>query len=91
MHQDESNDSVLALQVIGFLCADPARAQRFLALTGLEPNQLRARLDDPALHAGALAVLAGHEPDLRACADALDLPIEVLASAARRATGEPDA
>jgi len=42
-----------------------------LALTGLTPDSLRARVSDPALLAAAIGFLEAREPDLIACADAL--------------------
>jgi hypothetical protein len=45
---------------------------------------LRAFLDDRATLAAILGFLTAHEPDLVACAAALDIKPEALASAARR-------
>ena len=57
------------------------RAERLLALTGLDADDLRARAGDPALLAAVLGFLASHEPDLLACADALDIAPEALVAA----------
>jgi hypothetical protein len=73
----------LALAALGWALAEPARAQRLLALTGLTPEGLRARLGEPALLAAILRFLEAHEPDLVACAEALGLPPERLAEARR--------
>jgi len=76
----------LALRVIGWIVADPSRVERFLTLTGLDPDQLRAGLGDPGVLASALDYLMSHEPDLIACADALgETPERIVA--ARQALG----
>lgn len=74
----------LALACLGWTLGDQARADRLLALTGLTPGDLRARLDDPSLLAAVLRFLEAHEPDLIACAEALDVPADALVDARRR-------
>lgn len=76
--------SVLALGALGWALADPDRAQRLLALTGLDPDSLRARLDDPALLGAVLGFLEAHEADLVGCAQALAVRPEVLVAARAR-------
>jgi hypothetical protein len=72
MMRDEAHQAqALALHALGWTVGDDARAGRLLALTGLTPETLRARIDDPVLLAAALRFLEGHEPDLIACAEAL--------------------
>ncbi len=63
---------------------DGPRAERLLALTGLDVDELRARLDDPALLGAVLEFLCAHEPDLLAAADALGVaPAELVAARER--------
>jgi hypothetical protein len=64
--------------------ADQDRAERFLSLTGLTPDVLRASLGEPATMAAVLEFLCSHEPDLLAAADALEVTPEVLARARER-------
>lgn len=66
------------------MLADQDRAERFLSLTGLTPDVLRASLGDPATMAAVLEFLCSHEPDLLAAADALEVTPEVLARARER-------
>lgn len=67
------------LQALVWTLGEPARAQRLLDLTGLTPDALRDGATDPAILAALLDFLAGHEPDLIACADALGLtPTELV-------------
>lgn len=75
--------SAIALNALGWILAEEARAQRFLDLTGLSPDSLRAALADTATHRAVFDFLAAHEPDLIGAADALDMPPEDLARAGR--------
>ncbi|WP_277665999.1 DUF3572 domain-containing protein [Novosphingobium lindaniclasticum] len=74
----------LALAALGWVLADQDRAERFLSLTGLTPDVLRASLGEPATMAAVLEFLCSHEPDLLAAADALEVTPEVLARARER-------
>jgi len=73
---------ILALQALGWVLQDGERAQRLLALTGLDPRDLRSGLEDPAMLSSLLGFLANHEPDLVACAEAIGVEPAKLASAA---------
>lgn len=76
-----------ALQGLAWILSDDHRAGRFVALTGIEPGDLRARAGDPAVMDAALGFLEAHEPDLFACAAYLGIaPIE-LVSARHRLAG----
>ncbi len=57
-----------AIAALGFLAADPERLERFLALSGLGPHNLRRAAADPAFLAAVLDYLAGDEPLLLAFA-----------------------
>lgn len=79
----ETNANALALQALVWTLGEPARASRLLDLTGLDPAELRARAGDPALLAATLGFLENYEPDLIACADALDVkPASLVAARA---------
>ena len=84
MHE---GDEALALHALGWILSDEPRAERLLGLTGLAPDELRASLGERATLAAILAFLAGHENDLVACADALQVPPASLAAAAQRLEG----
>jgi len=49
-----------------------------LALTGLTGDDLRMRAAEPAVLAAVLGFLEAYEPDLIACAEALDMPPALL-------------
>jgi len=57
------------------------RADRYLELTGLDPDTLRAGLGNPQVLASALEFLANHEPDLIRAAEALAVTPEELVAA----------
>ncbi len=79
MSGDDTNDAhTLALNALVWVLHEPDRADRFLALTGLAGDDIRARINDPALLDGVIAFLEAHEPDLVACARTLDVEPAVL-------------
>ena len=82
MHNDQTNEAeTLALGALGWVLADETRAARLLALTGLTPEVLRARVQDRTFLAAVLLFLENHEPDLIACAEALAVtPLRLVAA-----------
>jgi 2-hydroxychromene-2-carboxylate isomerase len=81
---NEAADVALALAALGWAISDPARAERLLALTGLDPDSLRAGLGDRQLLAAILRFLEAYEPDLLACADEIGATPARLVEARRR-------
>lgn len=77
-------DEALALSALVWTLGEPARAERLLSLTGLTADDLRARAGSPALLAATLGFLESHEPDLIACADAIDATPMALVDARRK-------
>ena len=63
----------MALRALAWTLAEQARADRMLALTGLSGSDLRQRAMEPAVLAALLGFLEAYEPDLIACAEALDV------------------
>ncbi len=84
MMRAETNDAeTTALAALGWTLTDGDRAARLLALTGLDPDDLRARIGERAVLAAALGFLEAHEPDLVACADAIGAtPAQLVAARA---------
>src|SRR5687768_3750162 len=78
---NETHAETLALSALGWTLQDDNRASRFLALTGLTPETLRARVGDRDFLAAAVRFLEGHEPDLVACAEALGVAPASLVAA----------
>ena len=81
MSRDTVKDPIgVSLSALGWVLSDTVRAERFLAVTGLDPDGLRAAIGEPATHLAVLDFLCAHEPDLIAAAEALGLaPAEVAA------------
>jgi len=63
----------LALHALAWTLAEQARADRMLAMTGLLADDLRERATEPAVLAALLNFLEAYEPDLLACAEALEV------------------
>lgn len=77
----QNDPEALALAALAATLTDERRAERFLAMTGLSPDGIRARLTDPSLLAACIAFLEGHEPDLIAVAGAVGVKPEQLLKA----------
>lgn len=76
----------MALAAIGWLLQDEDRASRYLDLTGLDPDSLRAGLDNPQVLGSALDFLANYEPDLIRAAEALAVTPDELVAARKDLT-----
>ena len=79
----------IAIGALSWIASDGEMMTRFLALTGIEPDQIRAVASEPGFLAVVLDFLLAHEPTLtRFCDDnALD-PKHV--AAARKSIGGLD-
>jgi hypothetical protein len=73
----------IALLALATALSDERRARRFLDLTGIGTDELRARAAEPALLAALLRFLEAHEPDLVAVAEAMDVKPGALVAARR--------
>ena len=81
--QTPTDPHVLALAALASTLSDSRRAQRFLDLTGIGTEELRARAGEKFLLAALLGFLEAHEPDLVAVADDLGIKPDVLVQARR--------
>lgn len=73
-------DPVLTgLLALNFVCTDEDLGPRFLALSGVTPDDLRARADDPEILAAVLEFLLANERDLIAFCEAQNLAPEIPA------------
>ncbi|MCJ9429232.1 DUF3572 domain-containing protein [Kordiimonas marina] len=77
----------LALSAVVFILAEDALKDRFLALTGLDGDSLRARIGDRDFLLSTLDFLMGHEPDLLAFAAHVDEKPETVIAAWRALGG----
>jgi len=78
---------VLALKALAHVAGHDDLGPRFLALTGLDSDNLRAQAGEPMMLAAVLDFLAAHEADLISTAAALGTTPERLAAAARALGG----
>ncbi len=76
----------LALEALVWILSEQDRAERLLAVTGLDPDDLRTRAGEPAVLSAVLGFLENYEPDLIACAESLGVRPEALV----RARGQID-
>lgn len=76
---NEEEAEIVALHALAWLLGDTERRERFQALTGLDAATLRARAGSRDLLTATLAHLAAYEPDLIACADAIDITPAMMA------------
>jgi Protein of unknown function (DUF3572) len=76
-----ASPQTLALAALGWVLESEERAARFLDLTGLDPETLRAGLGDPLILAAPLEFLTNYEPDLIRAAEALAVTPEELVAA----------
>lgn len=84
----DTSAAELALQALVWALSDEKMSQRLLALTGLTPDGLRAGIKERGMQAAILAFLESHEPDLIACAVAIDASPAALVAARRELDGE---
>ena len=78
---------LIAIQALGHVAADEALLSRFMAVTGVEPGDLRAMAEERAFLTAVLDFLAGHEPDLVDFAEAIGRPPEKVIEARHRLAG----
>lgn len=91
MPRETHNDAqALALAALAKTLGDDRRAHRFLDLTGIGTDELRARAADPDLLAALIRFLESHEPDLVAVAGELGVVPQVLVEARRELEEGPE-
>jgi hypothetical protein len=66
-----TDPEAVALAALAATLTDERRAERFLSITGLSPDGIRASLGDRQTLAACLGFLEDHEPDLLAVAEVI--------------------
>jgi len=79
--QTPNDPHALALAALAATLTDERRAQRFLDVTGIGTDELRARAGETSLLAGLLVFLEAHEPDLLSVAEQMEVAPEQLVRA----------
>ncbi|WP_312794328.1 DUF3572 domain-containing protein [Tianweitania sp.] len=83
MTRDSSSAESIGVSALGFIAADPELLGRFLAITGIEPAQIRQAATEPGFLAGVLDFVLAHEPTLLAFASSSDLDPAAILKARR--------
>jgi len=86
-HDTPTDPEAIALAALAATLGDARRAQRFIDLTGIGTDELRAQLGESQLLAALIRFLEAHEPDLIAVAEELGVKPEVLVQARRELEG----
>ena len=85
MARTNDNDPVaVALAALAATLGCERRAQRFIDLTGIGTEELRARAAEPVLLAALIRFLEAHEPDLVAVAEEVGVGPDLLVEARRK-------
>jgi hypothetical protein len=77
----------LAIAALGYVAGDPEHLERFLALTGITPDDIRTAAGAPGFLAGVLDYVAGDEALLRAVAAHAGVAPEELDKARQALSG----
>jgi hypothetical protein len=80
----------LAIEALGFIASDPTLMPRFLAMSGIEAEQIRRAAAEPGFLAGVLGFLLGHEPSLFAFCEATNTDPAAVGRARRSLPGGAD-
>lgn len=79
--QKPASPEETAAAILQWLANDPDMLGRFLALSGVQPLQLRTAINDPGFLAGLIDFIMSHEPTLLDfCKDAGFQPESVVAA-----------
>ncbi|MGE4219556.1 MAG: DUF3572 domain-containing protein [Alphaproteobacteria bacterium] len=89
MARDGEAAELMAIRALGYLADDPDRLARFVALSGMVPQDLRAQAADPAFLGGVLDFVLGDEATLVAFADAAQVKPEAVMRARYALPGAP--
>lgn len=87
LKQTPNDPYALALSALAATLSDERRAQRFLDLTGIETDELRARAAEPALLSALIRFLEAHEPDLLSVSQRIGVRADELVAARRQIEG----
>ena len=89
-HQSINGDTdptVMGLHLLAHIFADADLGPRFMALTGLGADDLRARATDSQILAALVDFLAANDTDLVAAADAIGVAPAAIIAAGRALGG----
>ena len=76
-----SDAEMVAINALAFIAGEPELLDRFLALTGLDPAEIRQSAAEPGFLVGVLDFLMDHESFLLVYATAIDWPPDRIKAA----------
>lgn len=79
----QDSAEALAIQALGFVASDPELLPRFLAITGIDAQQIRKVAMEPGFLAGVMQFILAHEPTLLRFAEEAGIAPDEVARAAR--------
>ncbi|WP_274424185.1 DUF3572 domain-containing protein [Chelativorans sp. YIM 93263] len=79
MQQEKAQE--IAVQGLAFIASDPDLLPRFLALTGIEAQQIREAAQQSGFLAGVLQFILAHEPTLMAFSEAKNITPQDVSAA----------
>lgn len=79
--QKPASPDETAAAILQWLADDPEMLGRFLALSGVQPSQLRTAISDPGFLAGLIDFIMSHEPTLLAFCEATEWQPEAVVAA----------
>lgn len=71
----------IAIQALGYIASDQTLLDRFVGVTGIEPQHMRRAAGEPGFLAGVLQFMLAHEPTLLAFSEATGVPPASVAAA----------
>ncbi len=85
-----SDAEMVAVKALAFIAGEPELLDRFLALTGLDPAEIRHSAAEPGFLIGVLDFLMDHESFLIVYATSIDWPPERIRAARDALSGNRD-
>lgn len=76
-----------AVTILAWLANEPDMLSRFLALSGVQADQIRTAATDPGFLAGLLDFMMAHEPSLMSFCEATGTKPETVAEAWHKLSG----
>jgi len=84
--EEQADPEMVAISALAFIAADPERLERFLLLTGTQPETIRLGARQPGFLSGVMQQVVGWEPWLLEFAAYAEMaPVDVVRAAHRLA------
>lgn len=87
----DENAREIAISALSHIADDDDRMGRFLALTGLAPEDLRSAVNNPGFFVAVLDYFMGYEPDLLAFAEKNHMDPQMIVDARHILAGPEEA